>query len=206
MSLADFKLDKTPVQAFEFRGHQLFIKRDDLLHPSFSGNKARKFRYFLDHDFPGIKRLIGYGSAQANSLYSMAALAELKGWQLDFYVDHLPEWLQQQPLGNYRAALELGARVIAVKNTPKAELMTGMTLEDFVRQHIVPECEHSLFVPEGVAVVMPNTEWLSWAPRFYSGSSNRLPITSSCFCHRGQVQQHCFYRSIFVSNRLILKC
>ncbi|MFV7667096.1 1-aminocyclopropane-1-carboxylate deaminase/D-cysteine desulfhydrase [Shewanella algae] len=149
MSLADFKLDKTPVQAFEFRGHQLFIKRDDLLHPSFSGNKARKFRYFLDHDFPGIKRLIGYGSAQANSLYSMAALAELKGWQLDFYVDHLPEWLQQQPLGNYRAALELGARVIAVKNTPKAELMTGMTLEDFVRQHIVPECEHSLFVPEG---------------------------------------------------------
>jgi 1-aminocyclopropane-1-carboxylate deaminase len=31
------------------RGVELYLKRDDLLHPIISGNKWRKLKYILDH-------------------------------------------------------------------------------------------------------------------------------------------------------------
>ncbi|MDF0534889.1 pyridoxal-phosphate dependent enzyme [Shewanella sp. A32] len=137
-------LAQTPVQHIEFDGYDFYVKRDDLLHPEFSGNKARKFRYFLDHGFPDIQLLIGYGSAQANSLYSMAALAKLKGWQLHFYVDHLPQWLVQRPLGNYRAARLLGAEILAVANQ-----LSGLSMEQYLAQQVLAGTTNTLFVPEG---------------------------------------------------------
>lgn len=145
MLIAPFLLAQTPVQSFEFRGQQFYLKRDDLLHPQFSGNKARKFRYFLDQEFSEVRLLIGHGSAQANSLYSMAALAALKGWQLKFYVDHLPQWLQQTPSGNYKAALALGAEIVPVA----AKELYGITVGEYLRESILPTLSEALFVPEG---------------------------------------------------------
>ena len=131
---------ETPVDSMIFRGHTLFVKRDDLLHPQFSGNKARKFAYFLDTDFSDITHLIGFGSAQANSLYSLAALAKLKGWQLDYYVDHVSETVKHHCLGNYGAALALGANIIEKPSE---------NLEAYLETYVVPTAKNTLYVPEG---------------------------------------------------------
>lgn len=137
---AEQLLAHSPIQAVHFHGHKIFIKRDDLLHRQFSGNKARKFAYYLAHDFPGIKTLVGYGSIQANSLFSLAALAKLKGWQLKFYTKAIPKWLKEQPTGNYGEALKLGAQIIEV-----TELTSN--LEAYVKGLTF---DHSqLSVPEG---------------------------------------------------------
>ena len=64
-------LNPSPVQSVSFEGKRVFIKRDDLLSHHFSGNKARKLGYFLDNDFPEIDSVLGYGSVQANSLFSL---------------------------------------------------------------------------------------------------------------------------------------
>ncbi|MGF1910613.1 pyridoxal-phosphate dependent enzyme [Vibrio kasasachensis] len=135
------KLANTPITQHQFANIPFYLKRDDQLHPQFSGNKARKFMALLDNDYPEITTLIGYGSAQANSLYSMAALASLKGWQLEFYVDRIPNWLQQQPIGNYQAALELGAQIIAVNDSNQHPL-------NYIEQIRQPRGE-CLVVPEG---------------------------------------------------------
>ena len=37
----------TPVDKITFRNQSFLLKRDDLLHEDFSGNKARKFYYFF---------------------------------------------------------------------------------------------------------------------------------------------------------------
>lgn len=100
------------VTKVNFKGRTLYIKRDDLLHKDFSGNKARKFYYFLQKDFPNIEKIVSYGSAQANSLYSLSVLAKLKGVKLDFYVNHISSYLKQNPQGNYKASLENGANII----------------------------------------------------------------------------------------------
>jgi 1-aminocyclopropane-1-carboxylate deaminase/D-cysteine desulfhydrase-like pyridoxal-dependent ACC family enzyme len=96
----------SPIDKIKLRKLEFFIKRDDLLHKDFSGNKARKFYYFLVNDFPNIKKIISYGSAQANSLYSLSFLAKQKCVPLDFYVKHISSYLKENPNGNYKKALE----------------------------------------------------------------------------------------------------
>lgn len=142
------KLANTPVTQHTFNGHPFYLKRDDLLHPEFSGNKARKLMALLETDYPNITTLIGYGSPQANSLYSLAALAKLKGWKLEFYVSHIPTWLKQNPLGNYQAALALGATVIDI-----SQLGSDLPPHDYIKTIRMPNepClfEQCLLIPEG---------------------------------------------------------
>ena len=107
-------LDATKASAIDsihFEGQTFFLKRDDLLHPDFSGNKARKLQYFLHNDFPNISKLISYGSAQSNAMYSLSVLAKMKGWKFQYYVEHIAEYLKQNPHGNYGAALNNGMQI-----------------------------------------------------------------------------------------------
>ncbi len=96
----------SPIQAITFENHTFYLKRDDLIHSDFSGNKARKFHYFLTHDFPHVDTLVSYGSAQSNAMYSLSVLAKMKGWNFEYYVDHIADYLKANPNGNYKAAIE----------------------------------------------------------------------------------------------------
>jgi len=98
----------SPIDTISFKGHSFYLKRDDLLHPDFSGNKARKFHYFLENDFPNIKKIISYGSAQSNAMYSLSILAKMRGWEFEYFVEHIAEYLLDNPHGNYKAALDNG--------------------------------------------------------------------------------------------------
>lgn len=101
----------SPIDTITFEGHSFFLKRDDLLHPDFSGNKARKFHYFLQHEFPHITKLVSYGSAQSNAMYSLSVLAKMKGWEFKYFVDHVTDYLKENPHGNYKAALNNGMTI-----------------------------------------------------------------------------------------------
>ncbi|WP_394247257.1 1-aminocyclopropane-1-carboxylate deaminase/D-cysteine desulfhydrase [Vibrio profundi] len=137
------KLSQSPITQHIFNNRTFFLKRDDQLHSHFCGNKARKFMRLLEEPNTEITTLISYGSAQANSLYSLAALAKIKGWKLEFYVDHLPEWLKDKPIGNYRGALDLGAVVISV-----SDLASSLHPKEYIEQVRQPD-SHSLVLPEG---------------------------------------------------------
>ncbi len=139
------KLSESPVTQHQFGELTFFLKRDDQLHSHFSGNKARKFMSLLSLHNPKITTLVAYGSAQANSLYTLAALARIKGWQLDFYVDHLPNWLRERPIGNYRGALDLGANIIALNQDESGERIHP---RDYIEQNQLAN-ETTVVVPEG---------------------------------------------------------
>jgi 1-aminocyclopropane-1-carboxylate deaminase/D-cysteine desulfhydrase-like pyridoxal-dependent ACC family enzyme len=98
----------SPVQKIEFEGRSFYLKRDDLIHSDFSGNKARKFYYYLTNNFPQIKKIVSYGSNQSNAMYSLSVLARMKGWECEYYVDHISDYLRKNPQGNFRMALENG--------------------------------------------------------------------------------------------------
>lgn len=137
------KLANSPITQHCFNGQKFFLKRDDLLHTHFSGNKARKFMMLLEEQNPNITTLISYGSVQSNAMYSLAALAKMKGWTFEFYVRHIPSWLKSTPIGNYRGALDLGMRITAMQDI-------GSTLHP--SQYITDARgldETTLFVPEG---------------------------------------------------------
>ena len=99
------------IETHTFEGHTFFLKRDDLLSPEFSGNKARKFHYFLQNDFLNIKKITSYGSAQSNAMYSLSVLAKMRGWEFEYFVDHVSDYLKENPHGNYKGALDNGMRI-----------------------------------------------------------------------------------------------
>lgn len=102
------KYINSPIEKIYFNEYNIFVKRDDLLDVDFSGNKARKFYYYLVNEFPNVKGVISHGSAQSNAMYSLSVLCRLRGWQFDYYVDHIASFLKQNPAGNYEAALKNG--------------------------------------------------------------------------------------------------
>ncbi len=128
----------SPITKTKFRNRTIYVKRDDLLDEQFSGNKARKFYYFLKNDFPNIKKIVSFGSAQANSLYSLSVLAKLKKLKFDFYVNHISSYLKENPCGNYKASLENGANIIE-KNDEN--------IQEFIEKNLLDK--QTLFIEEG---------------------------------------------------------
>lgn len=141
----------SPIEKITLNNREIFIKRDDLLHKDFSGNKARKFYYFLKNDFPNIKKIVSHGSAQSNAMYSLSVLCKIKNLEFDYYVDHIASFLKDNPGGNYKFALENGMNI-------KEEILP-LNFEDDV-----------LFISEGGAVIeasfgieILSNEIVSWA-------------------------------------------
>ncbi len=129
---------QTPLEQRFFCNRIFYIKRDDLLHPDFSGNKARKFYYFLMHDFPHIKRIVSYGSNQSNAMYSLSVLAKMRGWEFIYFCDHIPNFLKQNPIGNYYYATKNGMKLVISQNryhdTHQLENNTTLVIEEGGRQ------------------------------------------------------------------------
>ncbi|RXK13639.1 1-aminocyclopropane-1-carboxylate deaminase [Halarcobacter mediterraneus] len=106
----------SPIEEIKFKNQNIYLKRDDLLDEHFSGNKARKFYYYLVSDLKDIEKIISFGSAQANSLYSLSVLGKMKNLNIDFYVNHISSYLKENPHGNYKAALKNGVNIIEDEN------------------------------------------------------------------------------------------
>jgi 1-aminocyclopropane-1-carboxylate deaminase/D-cysteine desulfhydrase-like pyridoxal-dependent ACC family enzyme len=127
----DYRLNlPSPTEEILFGGRQFYLKRDELIDPNFSGNKARKFHYYLQNSFPDIKKVISYGSNQSNAMYSLSALCKIRGWEFEYFVDHIPQYLLENPQGNYKRALANGMSI-------KEGRVDGSTSSD------------TLFIPEG---------------------------------------------------------
>ncbi len=107
----------SPIEEILFEGQLFYLKRDDLIHPDFSGNKARKFHTYLSNDFSNIEKIISYGSNQSNAMYSLSVLSKFRGWKFEYKVDHIPEYLKENPHGNYARSLENGMLITDNINT-----------------------------------------------------------------------------------------
>lgn len=108
----------SPTVGVVFQNQQFFIKRDDLLHPLFNGNKARKFLYHLDLPESQIQSVVSFGGNQSNAMLALSALAKMKGWHFDYYLKKLPQQLKAFPTGNFKSAYDNGMQYHEVTNFP----------------------------------------------------------------------------------------
>ena len=75
----------TPIQYVEYRNPEgkrvpLWVKRDDLIHPSISGNKWRKLKYSIMHaKAQGFEGIVSFGGAFSNHIAALAAAGKLVG-------------------------------------------------------------------------------------------------------------------------------
>jgi 1-aminocyclopropane-1-carboxylate deaminase len=77
----------SPLQAlkhplFSEKGVQVYMKRDDLLHPQIMGNKWRKLYYnLLEARFLQLDTLVSYGGAYSNHIHALAYAGKLFGFK-----------------------------------------------------------------------------------------------------------------------------
>ena len=136
----NIEIINSPIDQKTFNKEIIYIKRDDLLSKEFSGNKARKFHYFLKNEFPQINKVLSYGSSQSNAMYSLSVLAKMKGWVFEYYIDHLSSYLEENPHGNYKYALENGMQIHVGADVPLAT-KDALLIEEGGRQK---EAEYGL--------------------------------------------------------------
>jgi len=134
MNITSNQIINSPIDQKLFNSQLIYIKRDDLLNSEFSGNKARKFYYFLKNDFPHVKKVISYGSSQSNAMYSLSVLAKIKGWKFDYYVDHLASYLEENPHGNFKYALENAMQIHVGEEVPMKIADDTVLIEEGGRQ------------------------------------------------------------------------
>ena len=137
------KCINSPIEKIKYNNIDVYIKRDDLLDKEFSGNKARKLYYFLQKDLSTYTKIISYGSVQANSLYSLSALAKMKNLDLDYYVYKIPSYLKNNIQGNYKEALVLGANIIEIDCE---------NIKEYLIKNILKADVTALFIDEGARV------------------------------------------------------
>ncbi len=130
----------SPICPAKWRGKGFFIKRDDLLHPFLSGNKARKVQYF--QSFSNIKRIISYGSLQSNAMLALAFLAKMKGWEFIYYA-RINKELLKNPKGNLKEALLFGMQLKDISKAPTL-LENRNTLSHTIKDG------STLYIPEGI--------------------------------------------------------
>ncbi len=66
---------------------ELWIKRDDLLHPIISGNKWRKLKYILNHVlYSGADTIVSMGGAYSNHLHALAFVGKALGLKTIGYI------------------------------------------------------------------------------------------------------------------------
>jgi 1-aminocyclopropane-1-carboxylate deaminase len=79
-SLAPSPLEELNCPLFVEKGLKVFVKRDDLIHPSVQGNKWRKLKYnILKIKELGISKMLTYGGAFSNHIYATAAAGKSFG-------------------------------------------------------------------------------------------------------------------------------
>lgn len=89
--LDNFNLNSSVVQKLPstlFHGHsEIYIKRDDLIHPIVSGNKYRKLKFnIIKAKELGITKLITYGGAFSNHMVATAAAGAAHGFETHCFI------------------------------------------------------------------------------------------------------------------------
>ncbi len=122
---------KSIVEKISFRGKEFFLKRDDLIHESYSGNKARKFFSYFAMDLSKWDTIVSYGGNQSNAMYSLSAFAKLKNKKFLYYTRPLPWYLKKNPVGNFRYALENNMEIVEIE---EFSLIRVLDNEFFIKQ------------------------------------------------------------------------
>jgi 1-aminocyclopropane-1-carboxylate deaminase/D-cysteine desulfhydrase-like pyridoxal-dependent ACC family enzyme len=147
---------------------KLYVKRDDLIHPSVGGNKFRKMKYnLLKMNELGFKKMITFGGAFSNHIYSVAAIGKI----LNIKTIGIIRGERSTPLSSTLAFAENSGMQLffysreIFKN--KTSVYEDLKLE-FYDAYWLPEGGSNALAVEGCKEIVPevNTQ-LGFKPEYY---------------------------------------
>lgn len=140
--------DCSPLQVLKsrfFPGIQLWVKRDDLLHPFVSGNKFRKLKYPLLALQGSSPSLVTMGGVWSNHLHATAHAAKLAGYPALALVRGYAHG-QGQMSATLEDCLALGMQLQFVSRDSYRQLRD---VPDAWRQYVAAPTQQHVWLPEG---------------------------------------------------------
>ncbi|EHQ42119.1 1-aminocyclopropane-1-carboxylate deaminase/D-cysteine desulfhydrase [Myroides odoratus] len=142
-----FSKEEVPTVKVEYSFHngiELFIRREDLLHPEVSGNKFRKLKYNMEAAVSeGHRQVLTFGGAYSNHIAATAAAGRIVGMQTIGVIrgEEIQEHYRENP--TLKKAEEDGMRFKFVTRTEyrtkdSAAFLTKLA-EEFGDFYLVPE-------------------------------------------------------------------
>ena len=134
----------------------IFIKREDLIHPEISGNKWRKLKYnLLEAGRLGKKTLLTFGGAFSNHIYAVAAAGEEYGFRTIGFIrgeEYHPLNTTLQFASNKGMKLHYLNRK-TYKNRNNKNFQEEL-LKEFKDAYLVPEGGSNSFAVKGCAEII----------------------------------------------------
>ncbi|WNH09180.1 1-aminocyclopropane-1-carboxylate deaminase/D-cysteine desulfhydrase [Thalassobellus suaedae] len=143
-----FKLQNSvnqQVKLPEELGVELFVKREDTIHPFVSGNKYRKLKYNItEAQKSGCKTLLTFGGAYSNHIAAVASAGQISGFKTIGVIrgDELANKIDSNPTLRY--AKQCGMTFKFISRT----LYREKTSEEFLN-NLKEEFDDFYLVPEG---------------------------------------------------------
>jgi 1-aminocyclopropane-1-carboxylate deaminase/D-cysteine desulfhydrase-like pyridoxal-dependent ACC family enzyme len=139
---------------------RLWVKREDLVHPSISGNKWRKLKYnLLEAKRLQKNTLLTFGGAYSNHLYAVAAA----GKEFDFQTIGIVRGEEHLPLNEtLDFAVRCGMRLHYVDRTTYRHKTSHLFIEDLHKKfgdfYLIPEGGSNAFAVKGCTEILENLE------------------------------------------------
>lgn len=136
-------LQKLDDEIFAVNGIEVFVKRDDLIHPEISGNKWRKLKYnLMDAQNQGIRQIVTFGGAFSNHIYATAAAGKYFGFETVGIIRG--NELNENSSETLRFASKCGMKLHFVTRTEYREMRENPQNHSLILSNI-----HSKLIPEG---------------------------------------------------------
>lgn len=146
------------LEVFERRGIEVFLKREDLIHPVVSGNKYRKLKYNLLHVHEGdFKGVLTFGGAFSNHIAATAFACMESGVPCVGVIRG--EELKDKPLNDtLRQAVDQGMELHFVSREDYRNKMTPEMVayweQSFPGYFLLPEGGSNLLAVQGCAEIL----------------------------------------------------
>jgi 1-aminocyclopropane-1-carboxylate deaminase len=174
-----FLLEKSPLQYLDVGSDlrnncTIWVKRDDLIHPTVQGNKWRKLKYNLEFArAQGFKTLLTFGGAYSNHLYAVAAA----GQRFDFQTISIVRGERTTPLNpTLQFAASCGMQLYFVSRSDY-RMLSHQSLEQILlflnlslsKVYLLPEGGTNDLAMRGCAEIIPEIEaQLGFSPTVYA--------------------------------------
>jgi len=144
-------------------GIELFVKREDKIHPFVSGNKYRKLKYnIIEAERLGAKTLLTFGGAYSNHIAAVASAGQISGFKTIGVIrgDELASKIERNP--TLRFAKQCGMQFKFVSRTIYREKTSDEFLnnlkEEFDDFYLVPEGGTNTFAIKGCEEILTTND------------------------------------------------
>ena len=165
-------IQKMDIELFRQQELQLWVKRDDLIHPEISGNKWRKLKHNLEAaKAEGKKGILTFGGAFSNHIYALAAAGKI----FDLETIGIIRGERIEPLNaTLRFATDCGMKLIFTSRTAyrNRESLTAYYQSKYPEFLILPEGGTNLLALRGCAEMIDEIEeqWEGALPDYLCAS------------------------------------